>query len=96
MKRNVQKTYGVSDRQIEIIDATLEGKDLNEKKLYLQITYLKPYLTDEELRVRSTTFERTTNLTTFQFQVHYLILIGCDIVSLPYVCSGPLHQGCIR
>lgn len=71
MKRNVQRTYGVSDRQIEVIDATLEGKDLNEKKLFLQITYLKPYLTDEELKSRTTPFERTTNMTTFQFQVEF-------------------------
>jgi hypothetical protein len=69
MKRHCQKTYGVSDRQIEIMDATLEGKDVSDKKLYLQITYLKPYLTDEERRTRTTPFERNTNLTTFQFQV---------------------------
>jgi hypothetical protein len=69
MKRHCQKTYGVSDRQIEIIDSTLEGKDLNDKKLYLQITYLRPRLTDDELQSRVTLFERNTNLTTFQFQV---------------------------
>jgi hypothetical protein len=74
MKRHCQKTYGVSDRQIEIMDATLEGKDVSDKKLYLQITYLKPYLTDEERRTRTTPFERNTNLTTFQFQVRCILL----------------------
>ncbi|NEJ83817.1 hypothetical protein GR268_46030, partial [Rhizobium leguminosarum] len=71
MKRHCQKTYGVSDRQIETIDSTLEAKDLNDKKLYLQITYLKLHLTDEEQRSRVTLFERNTNLTTFQFQAPF-------------------------
>jgi hypothetical protein len=71
MKRHCQKTYGVSDRQIETIDSTLEAKDLSDKKLYLQITYLKLHLTDEEQRSRVTLFERNTNLTTFQFQAPF-------------------------
>jgi len=72
MKKLVAKTYGVAEKNVEVLDAhKVDRNKLKEDTCYLQITYLRPYIEELELNERQTNFEQNTNLSTFLFQTPF-------------------------
>ncbi|KAM4695932.1 dedicator of cytokinesis protein 11 isoform 1-T1 [Rhinophrynus dorsalis] len=60
----------------------VNAKDLDLKFAHIQITYVKPYLEEQELSDRKTDFEKNHNISRFVFET-------------PYTLSGKKH-GCVE
>ncbi|EDV29620.1 uncharacterized protein TRIADDRAFT_18599, partial [Trichoplax adhaerens] len=68
------------NKEVAIIQDSgqVDTKTLDEKKIYIQVTFVSPYFEEEELENRITEFERSTNLHRFMYET-------------PFTLSGKTH-----
>ncbi|KAM9327187.1 dedicator of cytokinesis protein 11 [Gastrophryne carolinensis] len=70
--------FGADNVKIIQDSSKVNAKDLDLKFAHIQITYVKPYLEEQELSDRKTDFERNHNISRFVFET-------------PYTLSGKKH-----